>query len=210
LSAKQDFRHNEGAPKWSLAGTVAGAVGATACCTGPLLLVSLGIGGAWIGNLTAMERYRPIFTAATLLFLGLAFFRVYRKRRNEACATEGECPPEGRRRSRIVLWIVAAVVLGMLALPYAIPYVFAGGPEESPSIREVTLSVQNMTCGACPVVVKKSLVRVEGVRDARVTLSPPRAVVTYDPSKVRPERLTEATTRAGFPSTVLREGGTPR
>ncbi len=58
-------------PKWGLAGAVAAAIGASACCLGPLLLPALGVGGAWIGNLKAMERYRPYRMAATLVFLGL-------------------------------------------------------------------------------------------------------------------------------------------
>ncbi|MCR4309119.1 MAG: heavy-metal-associated domain-containing protein [Deltaproteobacteria bacterium] len=71
----------------------------------------------------------------------------------------------------------------------------------------MTLSVRNMTCSACAVTVKKSLTRIEGVKDAKVTLRPPQAVVAYDPAKVRMERLVEATTKAGFPSTINPEGG---
>ncbi len=41
-----------------LAGGVA-ALLASACCLGPLVLVVLGFSGAWIGNLTALEPYRP-------------------------------------------------------------------------------------------------------------------------------------------------------
>jgi len=44
---------------------------------GPLVLLALGIGGAWIAHLTALEPLRPWFIAATLLFLGLAFRRLY-------------------------------------------------------------------------------------------------------------------------------------
>ncbi|MEK7375022.1 MAG: mercuric transporter MerT family protein [Thermodesulfobacteriota bacterium] len=77
-------KHADGVAKWGLAGAVAAAVGASVCCLGPLLLLALGVGGAWIGNLTAMEKYRPIWTAATLVFLGLAFARVYRKPKGDA------------------------------------------------------------------------------------------------------------------------------
>ena len=59
-----------------LAGVLA-AIGASVCCVGPLVLLTLGIGGAWIANLTALEPLRPWFIAATLLFLGLAFRRLY-------------------------------------------------------------------------------------------------------------------------------------
>ncbi|MBI5574944.1 MAG: cation transporter [Deltaproteobacteria bacterium] len=199
--------HEGETPRWSLVGAGAAAVGASVCCLGPLLLLAVGVGGAWIGNLTAMEPYRPYWMTATLIFLGLAFFRVYRKPKEVACAPGSACSSDGGRWNKILLWIVTALVLGLLALPYLISYAYAGGPEESAVTRQATLSVRNMTCGACPVIVKKSLTRVDGVKDAKVTLSPPQAIVTYDPAKVRAERLVEATTKAGFPSTILAEGG---
>lgn len=194
-------------PRWGLAGAVAAAVGGSACCLGPLLLVSLGVGGAWIGNLTALEVYRPYWMSASLAFLGLAFFRVYRKPKETVCATGSTCPPEAGRRNKFVLWIVTALVLGLLSLPYLISFAYAGGREEAVVTRQVTLSVRNMTCSACVVTVKKSLARVEGVKDTKVTLSPPQAVVTYSPANVRMEQLVEATTKAGFPSTIVPEGG---
>ena len=43
------------------------AILASACCLGPLLLVALGFSGAWIGNLTVLEPYRPIFIGAALI-----------------------------------------------------------------------------------------------------------------------------------------------
>ena len=188
-------KHADGVAKWGLAGAVAAAVGASVCCLGPLLLLALGVGGAWIGNLTAMEKYRPIWTAATLVFLGLAFARVYRKPKGDACASGSTCPPNAGRRNKVLLWIVTALVLALLALPYAIPYAFAGGPEKPPATRQTVLSLRNMTCSACTVTVKKSLTRVDGVKDA----------------KVNGERLVDATTRAGFPSTIVNhEGGTRR
>jgi len=119
--------HEGETPKRDLVGAVAAAVGASVCCLGPLLLLAVGVGGAWIGNLTAMERYRPYWMAATLVFLGLAFFRVYRKSKEVACAPGSACSSNGGRRNKILLWIVTALVLGLLALPYAIPYAFAGG-----------------------------------------------------------------------------------
>jgi mercuric ion transport protein len=202
-----DGRPGGESPKWRLTGAVAAAVGASVCCLGPLLLLALGASGAWIGNLTAMEIYRPYWMAATLVFLGLAFFRVYRKPKEIACTPGSACSSDEGRTTKFILWIVTALVLGLLALPYMISYAYAGGPEEAAPPRQVTLSVRNMTCSACPVTVKKSLTRVEGVKDAKVTLSPPQAVVSYDPAKVRVERLVEATAKAEFPSTIVPKGG---
>lgn len=54
------------------------AILASACCLGPLVLVSLGLGGAWIGNLTAPEPLRPVFVGAALAALFFAYRRIFR------------------------------------------------------------------------------------------------------------------------------------
>src|SRR5579859_5325518 len=59
------------ATKQLWAGVLAAAVGSL-CCVAPLVLLTLGISGAWIGQLTALEPYRPIFIAVATAFMGIA------------------------------------------------------------------------------------------------------------------------------------------
>ncbi len=66
--------------------------------------------------------------------------------------------------------------------------------------RTVTLSVPGMNCPACPITVKKALVKVEGVAKVDVSLDKREAVVTFDDTKAAVGQLTRATTEAGFPS----------
>lgn len=54
------------------------AILASACCLGPLVLIALGFSGAWIGNLTVLEPYRPFFIGAALVALFFAWRRIYR------------------------------------------------------------------------------------------------------------------------------------
>lgn len=68
--------------------------------------------------------------------------------------------------------------------------------------KTVTLDVRNMTCPLCPITVRKSLEKVAGVSDVQVNFDHKTATVTYDPDKAKPEALTQATTNAGYPSTV--------
>lgn len=106
--------------KNSLVASVLAAVGASVCCVLPLVLVMLGIGGSWVSTLTAMAPYRPIFIGLTLLFLGLAFYQLYRK--PIACAPGELCAdPRLLRRQRLIFWIVAGSVLGLLAAPWLVP-----------------------------------------------------------------------------------------
>ena len=82
------------------------------------------------------------------------------------------------------------LIAALVALPLA---ALAAAP------KTVTLDVKNMTCELCPITVKKSLEKVSGVSGVKVDKK--TAIVTYDPDKAQPERLTK-TTNAGYPSTV--------
>jgi mercuric ion binding protein len=66
-----------------------------------------------------------------------------------------------------------------------------------------TLAVENMTCGTCPIVVKKALERVPGVTSTSVDFEKKTATVTFDPDKATSATLARATTEAGFPSKVV-------
>lgn len=68
--------------------------------------------------------------------------------------------------------------------------------------KTVTLDVNNMTCELCPITVKKSLEKVSGVSAVKVDLDKKTASITFDPDKAQPEALIQATTNAGYPSTV--------
>jgi mercuric ion transport protein len=96
------------------------AIGASICCVGPLVLLALGVSGAWIGSLTALEPYRPIFIGLAVLFLGFAFRRLYLAR--PACAPDSACAnPRVLKRQRLAFWIVTVLVLGLIAVPWFAP-----------------------------------------------------------------------------------------
>lgn len=106
--------------KGSLIAGVLAAIGASVCCVGPLVLLALGIGGAWIAHLTALEPLRPWFIAATFLFVGLAFRRLYFQQ--PACEPGDACARSSvLKRQRLIFWIVALVLLALLSVPWLAP-----------------------------------------------------------------------------------------
>ncbi len=106
--------------KGSLIASALAAIGASVCCVGPLVLLSLGIGGSWVGSLTAMTPYRPIFIGLTLLFLGLTFRKLYLV--PQVCAPGTPCAdPRTVKRQRLTFWIVTGLLLGLLAVPSLAP-----------------------------------------------------------------------------------------
>lgn len=106
--------------KIALVGGVLAGIGASACCLGPLVLLSLGIGGAWIGSLTALEPYRPVFIGLVLLFVGLAFRKLYLV--PQTCNSETNCTADRTQNvQRIMFWIVTPLLLCLVAIPWVMP-----------------------------------------------------------------------------------------
>jgi mercuric ion binding protein len=79
--------------------------------------------------------------------------------------------------------------------------VVGAGPASATEQR-VTLAVENMSCPTCPLIVKRALANIAGVRDVRVSYEQKTAVVIYDDGSATPTALIEASTRAGFPARV--------
>lgn len=98
-----------------LGGALAAAAG-SACCVGPLALVSAGVGGAWIGGLSAPAPYSPIFAALAVAAFGFAAYRLFYAPR--ACAPGALCAQPGTlRKQRIVFAVAAPLAAALLSFP---------------------------------------------------------------------------------------------
>jgi mercuric ion transport protein len=75
---------------------ILGAVAASSCCLLPLLLVSVGVSGAWIGNLTALA----------------AYWRTRQVCEDEACER-----PLPRPAVKVGLWLGTMLILSALLFP---------------------------------------------------------------------------------------------
>jgi mercuric ion transport protein len=100
--------------------SVLAAIAGSLCCVAPLVLLTLGISGAWISQLTALEPYRPFFIGVMLVFISLAFRQLYivpaRCAPNEACAN-----PRLQRRARQIFWVVVVLLAALTAFPWYAP-----------------------------------------------------------------------------------------
>ncbi|MEX2648184.1 MAG: mercuric transporter MerT family protein [Alphaproteobacteria bacterium] len=106
---------------WLAAGGVIGAILASACCIVPLALVTLGISGAWIVNLTALEPYKPYVATVTLGLIGLGFWHVYFKPQ-PVCEDGSYCArQESSRLTKTALWLATVVVLLAITINFWAP-----------------------------------------------------------------------------------------
>jgi mercuric ion transport protein len=106
--------------KQTIIASVLAGIGASLCCVAPLVLLSLGLGGAWVANLTAFEPVRPVFIGLALLFIALSFRKLYLTTRicepGKPCADD-----EVIRKQRFIFWGVTLPLLGLLAFPWFAP-----------------------------------------------------------------------------------------
>lgn len=123
----EDTPQEAGAPDragWAATGAgILAALAMTSCCILPLVLVSLGVTGVFIGQLTALYAYKWVTFSLAAAALGYGFWKAYRPVPAEACATGTCARPVNRRVMRGLLWGALAVVLAALVFPYAAPLI---------------------------------------------------------------------------------------
>ncbi len=111
-------------------GGLTAAFGSAVCCSGPVVLASLGLSGA---ALSAWRPYRPIFVIAAVGLLWLAF-RLQADEAGTACETDpdagspdgvcGRADPVRRQRTRAVLIMLTALSFLLLISPRWVDLVF--------------------------------------------------------------------------------------
>jgi mercuric ion transport protein len=105
-------------------GGMLGAVLVSSCCLGPLVLVTLGASGAWIGNLTALSAYQPVFATAAFVLLVIGFWGVYGSQRR-ACNQTAPCKtPVSRKIVRTILWVATLLLLLALTVDLWAPFFY--------------------------------------------------------------------------------------
>jgi mercuric ion transport protein len=106
--------------KQTMIASVLAGIGASLCCVAPLVLLSLGLGGAWVATLTAFEPVRPLFLGLSLLFIGLSFHKLYLT--TQTCEAEKPCADDAvLRKQRLIFWSVTIPLIGLLTFPWFAP-----------------------------------------------------------------------------------------
>jgi mercuric ion transport protein len=120
VEAKQTQQPEKKTQALAAGGLVVGLL-ASSCCLLPLLLLSIGISGAWIAQLTALAPYQPIFLAVAVIALGLGFWRAYRR---QDCAVGSACERPGvPRTTKVLLWLGVVAVLAAVSVDAIGPFI---------------------------------------------------------------------------------------
>lgn len=96
---------------------------ASACCAGPFILLMLGVSGSWIGNLSALEPFRPFFIVLAVVLLGIAYRKIYTQ--SSSCETDSVCATDrGKNSQKLNFWITTAIIALSIAFPWYGPILF--------------------------------------------------------------------------------------
>ena len=96
---------------------------ASTCCLGPLVLITLGFSGAWIGMLTVLEPYQPFFMGTALIALAFAGKRIWCPATQ--CAPGEVCAlPLVRRVYQILFVVVCTLLLAAFVFPLVAPWLY--------------------------------------------------------------------------------------
>jgi mercuric ion transport protein len=102
-----------------LIGGIIAGIGASLCCVGPLVLLLLGFGGAWVSNLTLLEPYRPLFIGAALIALSIAYSQIFKPKSN--CEAGKICAkPQTNRLYKYLFSGVTIITVIAISSPYLI------------------------------------------------------------------------------------------
>ncbi|MEM8500806.1 MAG: heavy metal-associated domain-containing protein [Pseudomonadota bacterium] len=104
------------------------------------------------------------------------------------------------KRNSLLRTVLALSVSGLLGAQYS-----WGTPEEGSHYVAQIFAVENMTCAACPITVRKAMSRVDGVQSVEVNFEAKTVTATYDPALTDTTSIAEASTAVGFPAQVHAE-----
>ena len=94
------------------------------CCAIPVVLVSLGLGGAWASRLEFLDRVRPLLVVFSLLSLGWGIRRYTQRRQKPLCKPNGVHGIRSDQIRKGIFWAVVAGSLLILFLPWMSAHFF--------------------------------------------------------------------------------------
>lgn len=177
------------------------AIASSLCCIMPVLAVLTGIGGIASG-FSWLEPARPYFLVATLLILGLAWYRKLKPKKGVAC----DCGTGNKTafwQTKTFLGILSVLVVLFLSFPIYSGVFFTGSEKRAMAkkqsqVRNVEFTVSGMTCAGCELQVKRRIDKLEGIAGSTVSYEKRKAAVQFDNTRMNTDKIAKAINSTGY------------
>ncbi len=176
---------------------------ASLCCTGPVLLASLG--ATSLAGFSWLEPVRPYLSIGALGLVGGAVWHSYRPQAAEACCSLGERTKLARQRR--ALWLAAPLIALLLAFPYIQAASMTDGESGyADQIDEGAASnwaIAEMTCIGCAAGLEASLAAQPGMLACEVVFEDRRMLCLIDGKKLREAAIPQLVDQLGFKARLM-------
>lgn len=105
-----------------LASLFTGIAGLSACCIGPLALLSFGAGSSMAATLKVLQPWQPLFISIAVVTVLLSGWHLYRPQPACTDSQGSSCPADSRRKTRWLFWLISLLVLLSISAPFISPY----------------------------------------------------------------------------------------
>ena len=180
----------------TIIGSVLTAFGASLCCTGPIILMELGVTS--VGIFSFIEPLRPYLTIFALGILSYSFYSAFRKQ-PECC----EADLQKQKTPKLTLFIMAPIIIGFLVFPNLIPAedIPTIAPNNTDLISQWT--VTGMTCQGCANGLQNAMNNIDGIIKCKVNYETRIMKCQINPKLMTNEKLIGLVTKVGY--TAVRE-----
>ena len=175
----------------TIIGSVLTAFGASLCCTGPIILMALGVTS--VGVFSFIEPLRPYLTIFALGILSFSFYTVYQKQ-PDCCETD----LQKQKTRKISLFIMTPVIIGFLLLPNLIPSEDISVITENQTDLVSEWTVSGMTCQGCANGLQNAMNNMEGIIKCQVDYETRIMKCQTNPKLMTDERLMDLVTKVGY------------
>ncbi len=177
---------------------------ASLCCTGPILLASLG--ATSLAGFSWLEPVRPYLSIGALGLVGWVFWRSYRPQAAEACCSLDERVKLAHQRR--TLWLAAPLVALLLAFPYIQASSMTDGKSGYASqVDEGAAStwvIAEMTCTGCAAGLEASLAAQPGMLACEVTYKEGRMHCVIDGKKLNESTIPAMVNELGYQAQLVK------
>ncbi len=167
------------------------------CCIGPVVLPILGVGGA--GLFSKFANLRPYFMGMTGIFLGLAFFLTYRKRKIKC--DDGTCKIlRAPKWNKISLWAATILIVFFMAFPSLVGSLntSSGNNHMKGEISEIIIPVEGMTCSGCEFNIENAVKKLDGILKVKADHQKGEVNIMFAKSKVNINDMVKAINKSGY------------
>lgn len=167
------------------------------CCIGPVVLAVLGVGGA--GLFSKFANLRPYLMGMTGVFLGLAFFLTYRKRKVKC--EDGTCKiRRASKWNKIALWAGTILIVFFMVFPQLVGSLntSSGNNHMKGEISEVIIPVEGMTCSGCEFNIENAVKKLDGIIKVKADHQKGEVNIKFEKGKININDLVKAINKSGY------------